>query len=54
MFSVFKDKLVTLKAKNIVAKHKPSSNTQVLFKELVIVFKEGINQDYIISTLRKK
>ena len=46
--------MLTLKAKNIVAKYESSSDAQALFKELVIAYKEGVEQDQIVSTLRKK
>ena len=54
MLAVFKKKLLTLKAKNIIAKYKSSGNAQVLFKELVIAYEEGIEQDQIVSILSKK
>ena len=54
MLAVFRKKLLTLKAKNIVAKYKSSGNAQALFKELVIAYEEGIEQDQIVSMLRKK
>ena len=54
MISIFKEKLLTSKAKNIVAKYESGSDTQSLYKALVKEYKEGIGQDQLVSTLRKK
>ena len=53
MFAVIKKKLLTLKAKNIVAKYESLGDTQALFKELLTSYIEGVEQDQIVSTLRK-
>ena len=45
--------MLTLKAKNIVAKYESSGNAQVLFKNLVLSYKESVKQDQIVSMLRK-
>ena len=54
MFAVFKHKLLALKAKNIVAKYESTGDAQSLFRELEMAYEEGVEQDQIVSTLRKK
>ena len=53
MFVVFKDKSGTLKAKILLLNASPKAMCKQI-KKLVIIFEEGINQDHIISTLKKK
>ena len=54
MFAVFKRKLLTLKAKNIITKYESTGDAQSLFRELETAYKEGVEQDQIVSILRKK